>query len=373
MGRKQASEIHRLLIALAAERARRKSGGHLIGPQLEELGLELQLELDGDAESFAAALVDDIDGQLDDAIERVSAIRPGRVFCHRCADVECEHSDAPSSRHVFAGYTRTGTPAWQEFSQLCLDRRHPQTDRLFDDRPPLVTIVQAGDELAGGMIDVFRHRRIRLLGQVVAGFFTVDSPRQVGRPVLALTIQATLATSRRGRARASLNLVGRAPDGAPLESLWDRGDVPPWRGAVQWGQSATATLPRARPERIDARVEGILNGVARRLERDARGRSRRTRHAQSRHLSGERPTRKAIDDARLVAPESLVADEQNGTLVVLGERGRTHVFTPQGRHVTSVRYGSEAIQRKLQHGRWTPVARETYETFLKSLPVGGSD
>ena len=99
-------------------------------------------------------------------------------------------------------------------------------------------------------------------------------------------------------------------------------------------------------------MDGILRGMARRLERDVRARTRRTRHAEQRHESGERPTRKAVEDIQGARGDAFLVDEKTGTVVVLGERGRTHFFNSDGRLVSSVRYSRDAIERKRGQGVW---------------------
>jgi hypothetical protein len=122
-----------------------------------------------------------------------------------------------------------------------------------------------------------------------------------------------------------------------------------------------------REEQLERRLAGIMRGLARRLERDQRSRSRRTRHAEERHSSGERPTRKAIDDAREAKNESFMVDERSGAIVVLGERGRTHFFTDAGRLVSSVRYSRDAIARKVKLEKWREARREERERLLELL------
>ena len=51
-----------------------------------------------------------------------AVFRPGHAYCHRCKGAMCEHSEPPSSRHVFVGYAPTGAPRWTDFAQWCLDR-----------------------------------------------------------------------------------------------------------------------------------------------------------------------------------------------------------------------------------------------------------
>jgi len=229
------------------------------------------------------------------------------------------------------------------------------------------------------MLAAFDNGRYELLGQVSAGFFSVATRAEEGRGVLALTIQAAASRGRSGRRRFGLNLLGRTPAGEDLDTLWDRQLELPWRRAVRWAQTALQTLEPPRRRRgarrpaqaageTDERVAAILRGLARRLERDRRARTRRTRHAERRHDSGKRPTRKAVDDAREAGSAALLVDERSGTLVVLGDRGRTHFFSPEGRLVSSVRYSRDAIARKVKLELWRPAADDEREAFKSSLP-----
>ena len=317
-----------------------------------------------------------IDELLDDAVQLAAAFRPGHAWCHRCESLTCEHSRPSSSRHVFVGYTPTGLPRWEDFAQVCLERKHPRVDQLYDEPPALLTLVQGKAALQGQMLAAFENTSYELLGQLIAGFFPVRTRAEEGRGVLALTVQVAASHTRRGKLRLGLNLLGRTPSGDDLERLWDRHEELPWRKAVRWAQSALQTVTSnsggrsARPSRaaLERRAERILQGLARRLERDHRARGRRTRHAEERHASGDRPTRKALDDARAASGDTLFVDERSGTMVVLGERGRTHFFTPEGRHVSSVRYSREAIERKLKFELWRPATDELREVFRSKLP-----
>src|SRR6185503_17313323 len=99
--------------------------------------------------------------------------RPGPAYCHRCRSAECDHSRPPSARHVFVGYRPTGAPRWEDFAQHCLDLRHPEVDRLFDDPPAFVTLVHDAGALRAGIVDAFAGESYELLGQLTAGFFPV--------------------------------------------------------------------------------------------------------------------------------------------------------------------------------------------------------
>jgi len=370
-----------LLRRVVREKLARRPGAHLIEPRLESFELGLSLPLGGpeaDARSFSERLDAEIDRLLDDAVEQVASFRPGHAYCYRCERADCEHSLPPGCRQVFVGYAPTGTPRWEDFAQFCLERRHPMVDRLYDDPPALVTLVQDRTSLLGTMLDAFQNDALDLIGQLTAGFFSVRSTAEEGRGVIAVTVQVVSSRRRRGKPRVDLNLLGRAPSGHGLERLWDRHEELPWRRSIRWAQAALQTLVPRRGARdrlaagrsipdLEHRVAGILQGLGRRLEREHRARCRRTRHAERRHVSGERPTPKAIDDARAAADHSVMVDERRDTVVVLGERGRTHFFTRQGRHVSSVRYGHEAIARKLKQEQWREGTRDEVAAFRQVL------
>ena len=87
---------------------------------------------------------------------------------------------------------------------------------------------------------------------------------------------------------------------------------------------------------LEAVVEPHLKELARTFERFYRQAGRRTAHLETRRREGGRPTHMALDDLRRARPGALYRDEKNGTYIVLGPRGRTHVFNPDGKHITSV-------------------------------------
>jgi len=397
------------LQSMVREILRRKPGGHLIEGRLPEIELRLPLVLEGRStgpETFAADLEAAIERQIDEAIEEEGAFQPGHAYCHRCEAPSCEHSRPPTSRHVFLGYAPTGAPRWMEFGQYALEARHPDFDRLWEANPAFITVLMDRTDLHGAMLGSFRNDDRVVLGQVVAGFFTLPPRPGDGRAVLALTLQAVASRTPGGRRRLGLNILGAAPGGEDLALLWERQSDLPWRRAVRWAQAALMTVARearngrrprppagkpardamgaapagggeggwwAAEETLERRVMGILQGLARRLEQDIRGRGRRTAHAGERHDCGERPTRKAIDDIRGAGPEAFLRDERAGTVVVLGDRGRTHFLTPEGRLVSSVRYSREAIEKKRGLGLWRPLARPEAEAArAAALGAGGN-
>lgn len=361
-----------VLERLVREILARKPGAHLVEGTLDRLVLKVPLVLRGPGAGpaeLSTALVAEVERLVDDAIQHAAAFRPGHAYCYRCGSTPCEHSDAPSHRHVFVGYTPTGLPRWEDFAQHCLDLRRPEVDRLYDAPPAFVTLVAEADALNASLLDAFRgEHRYRLCGQVAAGFFPVRTREGEGRGILAVTFQLGASIGRDGAARYGMNVLGRTPQGEPLDLLWERHDLIPWQGAVRWAQAACGTLGRrgsrnVAPERID----GILRGLARRLAHERRAAGRRTRHADARHLEGSRPTRSALADARAAAAADILVDERHGTLVVPGERGRMHFYTADGKLVSSVRYSRDAIERKRKTGAWRAAAPEEAEALIARL------
>ena len=56
--------------------------------------------------------------------------------------------------------------------------------------------------------------------------------------------------------------------------------------------------------------------------------------------------------------ESVFYDTRQKTLIVLGDKGRAHVFNDAGKLVTSIRYSPESIAKRKKIGRWRPATPE---------------
>ena len=80
--------------------------------------------------------------------------------------------------------------------------------------------------------------------------------------------------------------------------------------------------PKATPEILSRRIEGVLTSIARRLEQERRSRDRRTPHAERRHAAGDRPTRMARED---------LARAGDGAILVAAEEGVSLFIPPRGR------------------------------------------
>jgi hypothetical protein len=363
------SERLRLALQLLAEEARerieRHPLGHLLAGRADALDLRLAVPgalRPGSLERLAEQASEALQESLQALLEHCAVLRPGRVVCLRCGGAGCEHAAPAGARQVFAGYGPTGLPRFLDFGAWLLERRDQRVDLLYRQPPPLVAAVATGEELTAALLPPFRgNGAYRLHGQVAAGWFT--GPGAGGAPeALAVTLQLVSSGGVRGRRRYGVNVLGVGPGGEPLENLWDRIGEIPWGDAVRWAQAALEGLGRSRratEEDVAARLDGILNGLARRVEKGRRARERKTHHARERHADRERPTRMALADLARAGREDVLVDTRSAGLVVLGERGRAHVFNPEGKLVTSIRYSPPAIERRRARGLWRPAeARE---------------
>lgn len=327
------------------------------------LSLELQVEPEGRGSSAPGESLAD---QVLRAVRRRAAAgdawHPGRVFCYRCESPDCDHSSPPRPQSVFAGYGPTGIAQWADLAQFLLDLKDDRVEELFREPPATVSRLVYGRELKGRQLHPFGRasKRYDLLGQLVAGHFG-------SRPgaSFAVTVQAVESRYPDGRARISLNLIGSEPAEPAFQDAFRiaRGRVQSIEEDLAHGQAA----PERRSQLL-RRVPGLLAEMGRSIERAARQHGRRTRHAEERR--GERrPTQAATRDAREASDGSIYADDDRGTLIVVGPRGRVHAFTPGGRHVTTLTLEGEALPRRLRQERWRPARREEIARLRDSLAI----
>lgn len=398
----------RLLAEEARERLARHPGAHLAGDADERLELAVAVPAAVRGVRFAE-LAGEVDAALDAALAALvahrAAFRPGAVFCLRCGTAECAHAVPGGPREVFAGYGRTGLPRFLDLAQLLLERGDPRVDRLYDEPPALLAHTIRGRDLGAELLPAYRASSAghRLHGQVAAGWWRV--PGESGRrEPLALTFVVASTRPAGGRRRFGLNVLGRAPAGGPLSDLLDPLGELPWAAAVRWAQGEIEAIERAEADEAaggagtdggkseggragggksarearrraararDERLLGVLNGLARRLEKDRRASERKTKHAREHHARGDRPTDMALADLARAGVEEVLVDRRQDTLVVLGDRGRTHVFSPAGKHVTSIRYQPDAIARRRQRDLWRPAAPEEVAALRERVAAGG--
>ena len=77
-------------------------------------------------------------------------------------------------------------------------------------------------------------------------------------------------------------------------------------------------------------------------------------------------------DLARASPENLLYDTRRETLVVVGDRGRAHVFNLAGKLVTSVRYNPDVIEKRRQNGVWRRAGAEEVRKVREQVAAGAA-
>lgn len=357
------SELEKTMVLLMREAAREVLGSDRWLREAFELNLTCTIEPGNRWEvHFPETLGDQIKEILQEATARSNAMRQGHIYCYRCESTSCEHSLPSTPTQVFGGYSPTGLPRWLDFHQLLLSKGHPEVAELFDSETHnLLALYMDGHCLREEQLEVFGRmsHSYEILGQVVFGLVKMGSER------VALTAQAVQYKGPKGEPRVDLNLLGRIPgNGSPWDLLQEtqKGRLPMILGTARRSlQAMGLKVGKGRnTHREDA--ERVLRLMAKKIERWGRQAKRRTTHAEKRSEE-RRPTCKALEDAGCASPERILWDELRKTVVVLGMCERVHVFSLEGKHITSFFLDGESVERRLKRGRWTPMDGEMMTKF----------
>ncbi len=334
----------------------------------------------------APALESQVRRAVREAGARHDVFRPGRVWCYRCESSDCAHAAPPAPSKVFAGYTPTGLPEWTDLTEMLLALRHPGVERAFGAGRQALTAAEVPQgRIRGRQLEAFGRdsKTYEVVAEVVFG--PVDLARggsAAGAGRAAFTLQAVETRDARGRVRFRANVLGRLEDGTEaLEALAEAGQArilailrTARRRIEALSHAAGGRSPLAAAERLRAdgeRAAAAVHDAARALERLGRQGERRTAHAEDRGRA-RRPTGTALEDVRCAAPRSFLRDERRGTVVVLGPRGRVHVFAPGGRLVTTLQLDPDAVRRRRSRERWEPLPGAELERFLAAVGKGAS-
>ncbi len=327
----------------------------------------------------ARALIDAIGARIDEALKAAGGWRQGFVYCFQCREPGCRHASPPDPAATFAGYNATGRPDWVDFTELCIARQDSRVERVFADPPQVIAIVQSGDELSDAVLPDMGGAGsvLAVLGQVVAGLLPAEYAPGGGHDRLAMTVQIVEMPAARRGARLRINLVGTTWDAiaAVLETDGVRSPAEGLRASLAAArdrlraQSRHVTRRERKGEQTDlqALVRPVLLDLQRDIERVFRGHRWRTRHAEERHRGGNRPTDTAVREARNAPTNRLLNDPDRKTIVVLGRKGRAHVFSADGRHVTSLQLGPSEADRKIARGRWRPLDEPAARSFRAAV------
>ena len=339
------------------------------------LDLSLRVPLDGgnDVRHAAGTAVEQILQRVREVREHEQALRPGAVYSYFADSSHAEGCRPREPREVFDGYSSTGKPTFTDFVTLAIERKDPEIERMLAGDEIVTTHVTMGrvlrtQQLAefGGQSPVFK-----ILGQVNAGLFRTLN--DAGR--CAFSFQLLRGTTLEGRVRLRLHCVGAVdpmdladPALMQILSRFQRkldGEALRLEGKLKNGEVDEEEF-----------VLPLLQDLAKQLQGRARSAGRRTQHGLERSEQGQRPTSRAYPDAGEATDSAILWDIDQSTVVVLGPKGRVHVFSPDGRHVTSVTMQRAAIDRRRQQGRWRlaePEERGEFRICIKQLVAAGED
>lgn len=371
--RERVLELERALLFAAREGALEILGSEKGIKGSFEMALRCVVE-PGDPWKISCSL--DLEQQIRDALRNITvkldALRQGRLYCYRCESSDCQHGVPPTSVSVFGGYSPTGLPRWMDFQQMLLEVRHPRLEELFEEHGREVLAVYLdGPCLKSSQLEVFGRlsRAYDILGQVAFGFLRVKEER------VALSVQAVEVTGLNGRPRMELNLVGRLSGEC---EIWEALELPHYGRIkdllVEARRKIQLLSPGSKHTRLrkgqrgtsEAGFEKVLKGLARRLERIGRQAKRRTSHAELRR-GDLRPTHKALEDAAWAPPDRMLWDARRKTVVVWGPRQRVHVFSPAGKHITSLLLDGEAVESRIRRKRWVFLDAELLKRFKGAM------
>lgn len=321
-----------------------------------------------------------------ETVAQAEAYQYGRLYCYRCESSHCSHSVPPRPSCVFAGYTPTGLPRWEELPQMLLELRRPDVERLYSPQGrDFVTAFLDPVFLKHRQLDVFgrQSKTYDILGQIVFGFLDLMPPGSglAKTERVALTLQAVESRRLDGSPRLDLNVLARFSDGSPVLDALSDGPGSNRRifGTVSEARQKIASLAPKRPnpgrplpEDACSRAIEILQRTARTLEHVGRQTARRTSHAED-HPRERRPTSKAFQDASAAPEEKILRDVYRRTIIVLGPRNRVHVFSQEGRHVTSLILDAESVQHRLKRQRWQPMKPEEIRLFRSRTATHGPE
>jgi hypothetical protein len=342
--------------------------------------IDLQLSLSPGSESD---WLERADGLLKGMAQSVADAQPdtgeGSVWCFQCKGRDCVHVMPENQRTVFVGYSATGKPRWMTFLDVCLKIRPSGMDGLFQDRATVVAITFSDRDLHEERLPEFigDPENAGVLGQVIVGFLQSSLKGSASdTDKRALTVQILGRSDVPTQVRYSMNILGfnlseihaAAAEQGPREPAERiRRVLARLASRLAAAEQNLATLEGTPTERRREFIRRTLHRLRGDFDQIFRSRHRRTKHAQVRHEGGERPTRTVWNDARSFPIERVLYDVQHDTFIVLGKRGRAHVFAADGRHVTSLRLAPDEVEKKTRRGRWQSVDEEQYRRVQTAL------
>jgi hypothetical protein len=282
----------------------------------------------------------------------------------------------PKIDAIFTGYDPLGRPLWTSFLPLCLSMQLSNIDQLYADPPSAVGLLMRAPIGNLPIPEVTQGKIYEVLAQLVVGPIASHfRPLRSDDVRHTLTAQIILVQPPEHALQVRFNLLGLNPDDlfdaaaksaprAPISRA--RNCISSARREVRRLQEQLS-LGKITQARLTQESIQILEELRDSLLRSLSGDQQRTRHAQRRHQSMERPTSEAWRDAARAGDERLFRDHHQETIVVIGPKSRVHVFSEDGRHITSMRLGVGELERKRGQRRWRQLESEVIRRFREQI------
>jgi hypothetical protein len=358
--------------------------------QIDEFVFPARLQMrkpsaaDSDNPAGPQAWIRELRSKISESVAAHAEFRPGAVFCFQCDSSSCAHAFPTQIGETFGGYSATGKPEWKGFANIFLEDRDERVEKVYGEKPEIISLVQSASELKGELLPGFGHGSLvyNVLGQVVCGLVPVDFRLNSSDSLrTAITLQVVETRSLSAQHRLRLNMLGLSVDQLAQASETQKGRTAAVRlqNILRDVRVQLEALSRhvdqleRRGETVDLEtwVAPLLRRLQGDLEKTLRTSSTRTLHAEERHLEGERPTAVALSDAVKASIDKYFIDVRHETIVILGPRLRAHVFARDGLHVTSMQLESGELERKMGKGFWIQAPSDqavVFQTMLRDRP-----
>ncbi len=337
----------------ALKKAALEESGYNNGQEdLDAADFKLVWESGMSAEELAAE-AEEAAGEL---ASTLAVVHTGHVYCYSCHSAACVHAAPSEPGQVFIGYASTGKPRWDELFNFLLFLGDERTDQLFDRQPEvLVRLVNRKQLNAEQLISFGKNSfTYRIWCELVAGYIRAADLRA------ALTVQIVetrdhklylqiIADSRLREALAN------APEDqrSSLYRLHDAlGEAQ--RRIASLGNLWQNTKSKERRKKLRPKVYDVLRHLAHSIERKGRQYRRRTIHAEVRSRE-RRPVHKAHDDLLQASGADFFRDTVRNSFIVAGKAGRMHVYSDEGKHITTLIFKGDELARRVRRKRYVPM------------------
>lgn len=317
-------------------------------------------------------VLSDLERHIDDSIASNAAFRPGVVYSFFSESADPATGAPQSPRDVFAGYTETGVPKFLSMLDFGIEKQDPGVEHLAQENGPVVVIKSGRDELVEDRLPDFerRNRAYDIRGQVVLGHFKQQTEN--GSERFAVTVQIVRSSTRSRSVRLGLNIIGLLPNGEPAHKLvLERPEHPlsvlmfhADRALARINQELKKLPVGKRLAHAASCADVLLAEMTLGQERHIRRENWRTGHATKRAEKGDRPTGCARADLGRARLDQVLLDLSAKTFVILGPKGRIHVFNDGGKHVTSLQLEKRAIEQRMLKKRWRVLSPEDAQGVL---------